>query len=384
MLKTIYILITFLLLSLSASAQVKSSSRAVRDMVAAKEGTPVYYEHQARRLFKQGKWEQGLNMVKKGMEIDESVSALNELLGQYWLHRNQHDKARYFLIRALRDNKDNNQARFLLMKVEEQTKHYSSAIVYCNELLEVLPYNYALWQKKISFYRRLGNKTEASRLLARLHEIYPERADLKKDLAWEQEEKYRKFRKEKNLVGQEETLRQLVKYTPKNAEFQMALCNLLLQTGRSQEAIDVAGYAATVVSHPTPFVEKKAAILGSLTRYTEAFYYLQSAKRNIRGLSVGAISRLETEMQREAARLAVHNDPYVAYARLYEKEHSDEALTYLLNTSTSRGYLDDALMYIREARKRRGDSEKLMYSEYTVLKRMGDSKAATNMLDRIH
>lgn len=81
MLKTIYILITFLLLSLSASAQVKSSSRAVRDMVAAKEGTPVYYEHQARRLFKQGKWEQGLNMVKKGMEIDESVSALNELLG---------------------------------------------------------------------------------------------------------------------------------------------------------------------------------------------------------------------------------------------------------------------------------------------------------------
>lgn len=25
-----------------------------------------------------------------------------------------------------------------------------------------------------------------------------------------------------------------------------------------------------------------------------------------------------------------------------------------------------------------------MYSEYTVLKRMGDSKAATNMLDRIH
>lgn len=384
MLKTIYILITFLLLSLSASAQVKSSSRAVRDVVAAQEGTPVYYEHQARRLFKQGKWEQGLNMVKKGMEIDESVSALNELLGQYWLHRNQHDKARYFLIRALRDNKDNNQARFLLMKVEEQTKHYSSAIVYCNELLEVLPYDYALWQKKISFYRRLGNKTEASRLLARLHEIYPERADLKKDLAWEQEEKYRKFRKEKNLAGQEETLRQLVKYTPKNAEFQMALCNLLLQTGRSQEAIDVAGYAATVVSHPTPFVEKKAAILGSLTRYTEAFYYLQSAKRNIRGLSVGAISRLETEMQREAARLAVHNDPYVAYARLYEKEHSDEALTYLLNTSTSRGYLDDALMYIREARKRRGDSEKLMYSEYTVLKRMGDSKAATNMLDRIH
>lgn len=41
-------------------------------------------------------------------------------------------------------------------------------------------------------------------------------------------------------------------------------------------------------------------------------------------------------------------------------------------------------MYIREARKHRGDSERLMYSEYTVLKRMGDSKAATNMLDRIH
>lgn len=382
--KLLYISFLFFLLGLPASAQIKRASTAMRNAVASKEGTPAYYEHHARQFFKQGKWKEGLRMVEKGLDLDESLSVFNELMGQYWLHLNQYDKARFYLIRALRDDKSNTHAKAMLLRVEEKTHHYSSAIVYCNELLEASPYDYNLWQKKIDLYRLLGNHNEASRLLKRLHEIYPERVELNKDLAWEQEVKYRKYRKEKNLAGQEETLRQLVKYNPKNAEFQLALCNLLLQTGRSQEAIDVAGYAATVVQNPTPFVEKKAAILGDLTRYTEALSYLHHAKRNIRGVSVATLTRLENNLQREAARQAVQNDPYVAYARLYEKEHSDEALTYLLNTSTSRGYLDDALMYIREARRRRGDSAKLMYSEYTVLRRMGDTKSATNMLERIH
>lgn len=181
-------------------------------------------------------------------------------------------------------------------------------------------------------------------------------------------------------------LRELVRLVPKDAEFQMALCNLLIQSGRMEEALDVAGHAATVVAYPYPFVEKKASILGEMSRYGEALSYVRTVRTTIPALapSYGKLNGLRSNLEREQARTAAQNDPYTAYGRLYEKEHSEEALTYLLNTSMSRGYLDDALMYIREARRRRGDSQNLMYREYVVQRRLGNTRAATAMLEKIH
>ena len=378
------VLTAWLLLGLPAAAQYNQNHKAVNEkFTPTQKGTPGYYDHNARLLFKQGKWAEGKKLLDEGMEKYGYLSALNELMGNYWMHCKQYDRARYYYIRSLRDNDDNLQAKEQMMKLEELTKHYSTAIVYCNELLEASPYNYRLWRKKIELYRLQGDHVEATRLLQRLNAIYPGKAEVKKEMLWDYEQKYRQYRAKKNLVGQEEMLKKLVELDPKNEEFQMALCNLLLQTGRTEQAMDVAGYAATMVRNPYPFVEKKASILGGMTRYSEALSYLRSVKRSMPG--VGAhLGRITNNLEQEAAQAAVANDPYTAYARLYERTHSNEALTYLLNTSMSRGYLDDALTYIREARRRKGDSEKLMLSEYTVQRRMGNTKAATSMLERIH
>lgn len=355
-----------------------------RNFTPAKEGLPAYYEQQTRALFKSGKWAEGLKMVEKGFDRYGQLSTYNELLGMYWLHYKKYDKARFFLIRSLRDDSDNLNSKAMLMKVEEMTKHYSTAIVYCNELLEASPYDFALWNKKIELYRLEGNQAEATRLLQRLAEIYPDKVEVKNAVEWDYDQKYRKFREKKNLSGQEEMLRKLVAIDPSNAEYQMALCNLLVQTGRMEQAVDVAGHAATLVKHPLPFIEKKAAILGGMTRYNEALAYLSTVEHSVPGARGGQLSRMKNNLEEEAARAAVQNDPYTAYARLYEKNHSEEALTYLLNTSISRGYLDDALMYIREARRRRGDTQRLLYSEYTIQRRLGNTRAAVAMLERIH
>lgn len=378
-----------LLLCMPATAQrVQHRQRSTisQRIEDAREGTPGYYEIATRKLFKQGKWEEGRQILQKGLNKYETISALNELMGEYWLHLNQYDKARFFLIRSLRDNSDNLHSKEMLMKIEERTKHYSSAIVYCNELLETSPYDYNLWKKKIELYRLQGNTAEATRLLNRLREIYPEKQDVKKEIAYDLETKYRQYRTKKNLEGQEDMLKQLVKIDPKNEEFQMALCNLYLQTGRTEAALDAAGYAASVVAKPYPFVEKKASILGEMTRYSEALSYLREAQSNIPALAAhsGEISQLSHALEEDAARMAVQNDPYTAYAKIYEKEHSDEALNYLLNTATTRGYLDDALVYVRQARKRYGDTQKLLYREYTIQRRLGNDKAATAMLVKMH
>lgn len=364
-------------------AQTSTRRTSAKDYTPEWKGTPRDYENKVRKLFRQGQWEQGRKVLNEGLGKYESEAALNQLLGSYWLHYTQYDRARYYLIRSLRADKKNPLTLQQLMKVEESTQHYSSAIVYCNSLLELSPYDYSLWRKKIALFRLQGNEAEASRLLKRLEEMYPEREDVKKEIAGDYETRYLNYRRKRNQAGEEAMLRHLVTLMPKNAEYQMALCNLLLSTGRTEDAVDAAGHAATVVANPIPFVEKKASILGSMTRYNEALAYLREAQRSMPRLR-GHLTALTNELEREQARLAAQNDPYTAYGRLYEKEHSEEALTYLLNTSMSRGYLDDALHYIREARRRHGDSKNLMYREYTVQRRLGNTRAATAMLEKMH
>ena len=349
-------------------------------------GSQRDYELRVRNLFKRGLWEEGKKVLDEGLGNFESSAVLNQLMGSYWLHHKDFDKARYYLIRSLREEPKDIETLRLLTKVEEETEHYSSAIVYCNQSLEISPYDFDLWRKKISLFRKQGNEAEASRLLKRLMEIYPDREDVRKEVAGDYEIRYREYRKKNNLAGQEAMLRQLVTLVPSDAEFQMALCNLLIQTGCMEDALDVAGRAATVVSDPYPFVQKKASILGEMTRYSEAQAYIQSALASIPALasSRGKLSALSADLAREQARYAAENDPYTAYGKLYAKEHSDEALNYLLNTSMTRGYLDDALTYIREARRRHGDTHNLLYREYTIERRLGDTKAATAMLEEIH
>ena len=373
------------MLGVPAMAQNRADKKQVlkEKYTPAKKGMPAYYDQNVRKLFKQNKWAEGKKLLDEGMEKYGYLSDLNELMGSYWLHYKQYDKARYYCIRALRDDKGNLQAKQHLVKVEEMTKHYSTAIVYVNELLEAMPYDYTLWRKKIELFRLQGNNPEVSRLLQRLNEIYPERAEVKKEMLWDYEQKYRQYRKKGNIAGQEEMLRRMVELDPTDYEFQMALCNLLIQTGRTEEAIDVAGYAATQVKNPLPFVEKKASILGGMTRYSEALSYIANAEHSLFGVR-GRLGKMKSNLEQEAARVAVQNDPYTAYARLYEKEHSEEALTYLLNTAMTRGYLDDALYYIREAKRQRGETENLLLREYTVQRRMGNKKAATALLERIH
>ena len=130
--------------SVPMMAQVKRNS--ITDLI---EKNPGYYEETVRSHFKQGQWAAGKKLLDEGMKEYSYVSALNELMGQYYYHFKQYDKARYYLINSLKDDNSNHQSRELLVKVEEETKNYSSAIVYVNELLEVSPYSEPLWRKKI-------------------------------------------------------------------------------------------------------------------------------------------------------------------------------------------------------------------------------------------
>ena len=187
-------------------AQGQKNSRRNENYTPTKKGTPGYYDKTVRHLFRQGLWGTGKKLLDEGLSKYETLSALNELMGSYWLHYKKYDKARYFLIRSLRDDNKNPQTLQMLMKVEEMTQHYSSALVYCNQLLELAPYEYTLWRKKIELYRLQGNNVEAIKMLKRLGEIYPEREEVRREIADDYETRYQRTgMKRKNSAASTKT-----------------------------------------------------------------------------------------------------------------------------------------------------------------------------------
>lgn len=356
------------------------------------EGTTAYYELSTRKCFKAGDWAGGKRLLDEGIKKYPQMSAMHELMGKYYLHQAEagsttehpltslYDKARYHLIRAISIDEKNVQARQLMLKVETDTKHYSSAIVYCNDLLEENPYNEDLWRKKIDLYRHLGNNAEADRLLERLATIYPADDQLRSDLIDRKEQLAKKQRDSGDYKGQEQTLRELLELNPKNTDYHLALTNLLYRTGRISEAAEAAGHGASATAS-TEFVAKRASMLCEMNRHREAAVYVKGYLSRTKS---SVLAKLLSDIEEEEARAAQYNDAYTAYAKIYDQKHSIEALDYLVNTSIERWYLDDAAMYIEESLKRKGESPKMLYNQYLIQKRLGSTRKANTLLERLY
>lgn len=341
--------------------------------------TPDYYEANAREHFKNRRWSEGKKLLEEGWPAYGDLSVMNELMGKYYYHFKQYDKARFYLVRALRDNNTNTSARETIVNVEEETHNYSSAICYINELLERNPYSRGWWRRKINIYRKQGNNEEANRLLARLRQIYPNDDVVNKDVVFFNEQRLIKQKRDGDINGQLESLSNLVKAYPNTAEYYLPLCNMLLQTGRIGEAAEVAGRGARITGS-VELMKKRAAILADQGLYTEALNYLKECMATHPSAS---LSNVANEIELVAAQNAQFNDPYASMARVYAKQHSAEALQFLLNTSLSRGYYDDALMYISDAKKARGETDELLYKEFIANRRLGNVNAELAILNKM-
>ena len=343
--------------------------------------TPDYYDTHVRAAFKNARWEEGKRLLDEGLKTYPTATELLELAGQYHYHHKQYDDARYYLIRSIDENNENVEAKQLLVNVEEETQNYSDAICYVNELLEVNPYWKGLWRRKIRLYRKQNNDVEADRLLKRICQIYPDDEQLKNDYADRMASRYAENKSKGNKQEQLKNLQELVTIYPKSEEYHLALSNLLLQEGRIEDAAEAAERGVQEIPGSVALIKKRAGILADSYRYPEALAYV---KQCMQANHSAALSTFYNGLLADAARAESQRDPYVLYGKVYESQHSQEALDYLLSTSLSRGYDDDALNYINEARKRQGDTPDLIYKSYVVNKRMGNVRAANSLLRRLY
>lgn len=343
---------------------------------------PQHFTDLAKELFEESRWGDGKVILDDGLKEYPLDPTINYLLGYYWWHARNYDRARYHLIKSVQQNNDMLDSKQLLVLLEEASGNYSSAICYVNELLEAAPYSKTLWLRKIELYRKQGNHMESYARLRRLNQIYPNDEDIRYKYLSMMEENYASSKRDGTLKNEAETLKEIVKLDPENIDYVLLAANAFMKEGNNQEALILLQGALKRFPDNIALLKKRADILIATNMPVTAVEELRAAMATNKS---GELRALYLKTLAEAARLQNEADPYVLYSHLYGHNKGDRtALEYLLHTSVTRGYYDDALYYIEESRKRDGNSAKLAFLEYTMYKRMGDRIQAEILLAKIY
>lgn len=359
--KVLSILLTFLMMSLAATAQDRLHKAS-------------YYVSRAESFIHSNSWTAAKREINNGLEEWPDDADLRYLNGRYYYVTGHMNEARYNLIRAIQTNDQHYKAKRVMVDVEDASKHYSSAICYINELLEFQPYDRDLWRRKISLYRKIHNNVEADAALERLARIYPNDSLVRSDLTNLHRRSVDKLVRKSSAEQAALELEKWLETDPDNLSYYLELMGIYHRMGENDRAIGVGNRGLARFPNNAELTNKIIGIHAEMGNYSQA---LRMAQKN-------SSSSIYTNILREAAADARTRDPYEMNGKLYAKTHDREALNYLLNTSLTRGYYDDARAYLTDAMQRQGRTTPLLMKLYTLEKRVGNENAMRRVLQELY
>lgn len=333
-----------------------------------------YYVSRAESFIHSNAWTAAKREIDNGLEEWPDDADLRFLNGRYYYITKHLNEARYNLIRAIQTNDQHYKAKRTMVDVEDDSKHYSSAICYINELLEFQPYDRDLWRRKISLYRKLHNNVEADAALERLARIYPNDSLVRNDLLKQRRKSIDKLIKKSNIEQVAIELEEWIGMDPDNLSYYIELMGIYLRMGDNDRAIGIGNRGLERFPNNAELTNKIIGILTEMGNYSQA---LKIARKN-------PSSIIYTNLLQEAAVDARIHDPYEMNGRLYAETHDRDALNYLINTSLTRGYFDDARVYINDAIQHQGRTTPLLMKLYTLEKRMGNENAMRRILQELY
>lgn len=338
--------------------------------------TSLYYIQRADDLENAGSWEAAKKEIDEGLKHYPDNPELLYLNGKYYYYAQRDlQKSRYNLVKALQNNEQHWGSRRLLVDVEEESGHFSSSICYINELLEEQPYDKGLWMRKISLYEKGGNKTEAEAALERLSRIYPNDTIIRRNLSMLHRETWNRRLNASTLAEQAAKLESYINNDPDIYDYYLELSDIYLKMGDYDKASSTAKRGLVVFPKDAKLIKRVASLMSEQGLYTRALTFLK--ENRIGGATYD-------NAMREAANDARLRDAYEIHGRLYDRTGDTDALTYLLNTSLTRGYYDDALRYLQEAYKLEGRTTRLLLKEYDLQKRMGNKGKSEALLKELY
>ena len=225
---------------------------------------PSYYVSQAETYIHSNAWNEAKRVIDEGLKPYPADPQLRYLNGQYYYQANNLREARYNLVKAIQENDQHFKAKRLLVDVEDDAKHYSSAICYINELLEFQPYERDLWRRKIALYRKMNNHTEADAALERLSRIYPNETLVSNELKARRRENARSVLQTSNLDESAAMIEQWLDKDANNLDYYLDLIGLYQRMGEFEKAIGVANRGLQHFPGNKDLINKMVAILAEL------------------------------------------------------------------------------------------------------------------------
>ena len=336
---------------------------------------PRYYIYRIEGYVNSNAWNSAKREIDSGLEDYPDDPDLRYYNGRYYYVIGDMKEARYNLVRATQANDQHYRAKRILVDIEDNLEHYSSAICYINELLEFQPYDRDLWRRKIGLYRKLGNDVEADAALERLAHIYPNDSLVAADVRRRNYENWDNIVKKSSLSEAADNLERWIDRDPNVREYYLELASIYEKMGEFEKAIGAANRGLERFPNDPELINKVAGIMSELGLYAQALTFVKNKRSG---------NYAYNALLYDVANDARMNDPYESNGRLYTATHDRDALNYLINTSLTRGYYDDARFYINEAIRRDGRTPALLMKLYTVEKQSGNEKASMRILNELY
>lgn len=333
------------------------------------------YTAAINKQFDKGNWEAGKAILEKRIKEYPQDSDLRVMLGKYYHHIKQYDKARFELSKALEITPTNLDAKRILVNVEMESKRYSSAICYVNELLEVSPYLKSLWKRKIELYELQGNHLEAERLKKRLYQIYSTDSTFKQDYVYAIEKELNQSRKSGDLDKSIALSKKLIAELPNEVDYYLAVINDYLKGGDKHNALAFTDRGLFLFPQNEDLIHKKIGILEEQKRYDELLVFLNANK-------------MKTQYEYyvlEAARNAKLQEPFTLYSKILSNNPSnEEAFTYVFNHLMGTQQCEEALEVIVSYNRVKKTSKSSLLKELKVYSCMGNTAKVTALTKQLY
>ena len=314
-------------LSIIAMALFISMNTLAQKNDTEKTHLPRYYVAHAKESIQGEKWSAAKPYLDEGLKHYPDDPDLNWLMGRYHHHNSDLRNARHYLIRAIQNDGSHVDAKRMMITVEEESQNYSSAIGYCNELLEVIPYEKTLWNRKIELYRKMGNTELADNLLRRLAKVYPDDSLIRRNVDYQYELDYQSKMKEGKLKEASDNLQSLIDNNPRRLQYYIDLINVYKRRGMYDSAIATATAGIAQLGNNQQLVTQKVNLLCAAGRTQEALNFIGELKKKGGG---AYLATLQKNVMAEAAQAARLSDPYEMTAKMYDMGIGSDNLDYLL------------------------------------------------------
>ncbi len=333
---------------------------------------------EAKESGKKNEFRKAADLCLKGLKLNSDNLNLTEYLGKSYLELGKLDSARYLLRRVV-DYKDKNSVALkYLINTEYESKRYSSAVCYINELLEEVPYDKKLWLKKINIYNDMGNDIEAFKLIKRLKNIFP------KDEKINNTYNAIYFKKGNEFVNKTKSgetniiLKKRLKENPKDRDVYLLLIKSELEEANDIGALKYVNKALGIYPKDKVFIKKKVGVLERLKRYDEALIYLEDKTVDKELLTIYKY------LLREAKLLYKNRDIYELHKREYEVTKSKGKLIKLISLAISRSYYSEAIFYIKKGLKKDYKDKDLLALQLHLYDKSNDKVNYEKLLDKLH